>query len=220
MEQVLMDLIDDSPVYMEIMDARFKFYYEMHERMLEAAGGLIQFTHVGDDLGNQRGPMIGLPIFERHFAEKYGRYFDMVHSHGAHTMMHMCGCVERFLARLTELGLDVYDVVQPTTPQMDIANLQQRFGQRLNFCGSVCVQTTIAWGSVEDVEREVRRRLDLFPKGGLFLGPTHAIQVGSPLENILTLYRTAGSLTEEIDDAILAGADGPEATGINLSKLF
>jgi hypothetical protein len=70
------------------------------------------------------------------------------------------------------------------------------------------------------VEREVRRRLDLFPKGGLFLGPTHAIQVGSPLENILTLYRTAGSLTEEIDDAILAGADGPEATGINLSKLF
>ena len=56
MEQVLMDLIDDSPVYQEIMEARFKFYYEMHERMLQAAGGLIDFTHVGEDLGNQRGP--------------------------------------------------------------------------------------------------------------------------------------------------------------------
>ena len=68
MEQVLMDLIDDSPVYLEIMQARFEFFYEMQRRMLEAAGGLIDFAHVGDDFGNQRGPMIGLPIFERHFA--------------------------------------------------------------------------------------------------------------------------------------------------------
>ena len=30
MEQVLMDLIDDNPVYLEIMQARFEFYYEMH----------------------------------------------------------------------------------------------------------------------------------------------------------------------------------------------
>lgn len=220
MEQVLMDLIDDSPVYLEILRARYEFYYEMHRRILEAAGGLIDFTHVGDDLGNQRGPMIGLNVFERHFAEKYGRYFDMVHEHGAHTMMHMCGCVERFLPRLIELGLDVYDVVQPTTPQMDIAVLANRFGDRLTFCGSVCVQTTMAWGTPQDVEREVRRRLDLFPKGGLFLGPTHAIQVGSPLENILTLYRTAGSLAEEVDDAILSATDGAASDKVNMSKLF
>ena len=75
--------------------------------------------------------------------------------------------------------------------------LQEKYGDRLTFCGSVCVQTTMAWGTVEDVEREVRRRLDLFPKGGLFLGPTHAIQVGSPLENILALYRTRGLARRE-----------------------
>ena len=61
MEQVLMDLVDDSPVYLEIMQARFEFFYEMQRRTLEAAGGLVDFAHVGDDLGNQRGPMIGLP---------------------------------------------------------------------------------------------------------------------------------------------------------------
>jgi uroporphyrinogen decarboxylase len=220
MEQVLMDLIDDNPVYLEIMRARFEFYYEMHRRMLEAAGGLIDFTHVGDDLGNQRGPMIGLATFEKHFAAKYGRYFDMVHRHGARSMMHMCGCVEKFLPRLIELGLDVYDVVQPTTPQMDIAVLEERFGDRLAFCGSVCVQTTLAWGTPDDVEREVRRRLDLFPSGGLFLGPTHAIQVGSPLENILALYRTAGSLAKRIDESMLRVAGDAEPDKINLSKLF
>ena len=164
MEQVLMDLIDDNPVYLEIMQARFEFFYEVQRRTLEAAGGLIDFTHAGEDFGNQRGPMIGLDIFEKHFAPKYGKYFEMVHSHGARTMLHMCGCCEAILPRLIELGLDVYDVVQPTTPSMDIAVLKERFGERLTFCGSVCVQTTLAWGTPQDVEREVRRRLELFPR--------------------------------------------------------
>jgi uroporphyrinogen decarboxylase len=220
MEQVLMDLIDDNPVYLEILEARFQFYHHMHRRMLEAAGGLIDFAHVGDDLGNQRGPMIGLNIFEKHFASKYGEYFAMVHDRGAKTMMHMCGCVERFLPRLIELGLDVYDVVQPTTPAMDIAVLKERYGERLTFCGSVCVQTTMAWGTPQDVQCEVRRRLDLFPKGGLFLGPTHAIQAGSPLENILTLYETAGSLATDVAEAIRGVADSAQADTINMSKLF
>ena len=103
---------------------------------------------------------------------------------------------------------------------MDIAVLKERFGDRLTFCGSVCVQTTLAWGTPDDVEREVRRRLALFPTGGLFLGPTHAIQVGSPLENILMLYRTAGSLAEDVDESILSVTDGSEPERINMSKLF
>ena len=220
MEEVLMDLLEDNEVFMEIMDARFNFYFEQHRRVLEAAGGLIDFTHVGDDLGNQRGQMISHDTFEHHFAPKYKKYFDMVHSYGARTMMHMCGTVEAFLPRLIEIGLDVQDVVQPTTPEMDIGYLNAHYGDRLTFCGSVCVQTTVAFGSVADVEREVQRRLELFPKGGLFLGPSHAIQVGSPLDNVIALYRTAGSLNENIDASILSATDGADPEKVNMSKLF
>jgi len=220
-EEVLMDLIDDNPVYLEIMDARFEFYYEMHKSALEAAEGLIDFTHIGEDFGNQRTKTINMDIFEKHFALKLKKYFDMVHSYGAKVMKHMCGTVVDFLPRLIELGLDVYDVVQPTTPEMDIARLKEKFGDRLIFCGSVCVQTTLAWGTSEEVEREINRRLKLFPDGGLFLGPTHAIQVGSPLENILAMYKTAGSLCEEIDQSILdIKSDGSSVDEINMSKLF
>lgn len=34
------------------------------------------------------------------------------------------------------------------------------------------------------------------------------------------MYRTAGSLTEEVDDSILAISEGRDATTINMSKLF
>jgi len=222
MEQVLIDLLTDHPVYLEILEARFRFYYEMHERALEAAGGLIDITHIGEDLGNQRGPMISMRIFDRHFAPRLEKYFAMVHRHGAKAMMHMCGCVEAFLPRLIELGLDIQDVVQPTTPEMDIARLREKHGDRLHFCGSVCVQTTLPFGTTAEVEGEVRRRLDLFPRGGLFLGPTHAIQVGTPLENILALYRAAGSLREDVDGPLRvldAAACAPEGK-VNMSKLF
>lgn len=219
-EQVLIDLITDDPVYLEIMDARFWFYYNMHERVLQAAEGLVDFTHIGEDLGTQISQVIDFDIFDRHFAPKFKMYFKMVHSYGAKTMMHMCGCVRAFLPRLIELGLDVYDVVQPTTPEMDIAVLKNDFGKGISFCGSVCVQSTLAFGSVDDVVNEVERRKKLFTDGGLFLGPSHAIQVGTPLANIIAMYKTAGSLVEKIDESILALGDKNASGEINMSKLF
>ena len=221
MEEVLMDLIDNNEVYLEIMEHRFRFYYEMHKRALEAADGLIDFTHIGEDLGNQSGQMISMKIFERHFAAKFKQYFDMVHDHGAKVMMHMCGTVYAFLPRLIELGLDIFDVVQPTTPDMDIANLKNKFADKLIFQGSMDVQKEIAFGSPDDVKREVARRLNLFPDGGLIFGPSHAIQLGTPLENILTMYREAGSLCETIDDSIIAyGGTHDKQNQVNLAKLF
>ena len=218
-EQVLMDLIDDNEVYLDIMEARYRFYFDTHERLLRECGGLVDFAHVGEDLGNQIGPMISLDIFDRHFASKFGEYFRMVHSYGARTMMHMCGTVWPFLDRLISLGLDVYDVVQPTTPQNDIGALRDRFGARLVYQGSMDVQKELAFGSTEEVESEVRRRLDLFPRGGLILGPSHAIQAKSPIENVLAMYRTAGSLMES-PPAWVLDIEGPESTTISMSKLF
>jgi uroporphyrinogen decarboxylase len=219
-EQVLIDLITDDPVYLEIMEARFNFYFKMHERVLQEADGLIDFTHIGEDLGTQSSQVIDFDTFDKHFAPKFRKYFEMVHGYGAKTMMHMCGCVRAFLPRLIELGLDVYDVVQPTVPEMDIAVLNRDFGEHINFCGSVCVQSTLAFGTENDVINEVDRRKKLFKKGGLFLGPSHAIQVGTPIENIIALYKTAGSLVDEIDDSILSIEIGKDADDINMSKLF
>lgn len=219
-EQVLIDLITDDPVYLEIMEARFRFYYDMHERVLQAAEGLVDFTHIGEDLGTQNSQVIDFETFDKHFSPKFKAYFEMAHSYGARIMMHMCGCVRAFLPRLIELGLDVYDVVQPTTPEMDIAVLKNDFGDEINFCGSVCVQSTLAFGSVDDVAKEVERRKKLFSEGGLFLGPSHAIQVGTPIENIIALYKTAGSLLEEIDESILSIEEGKNTGEINMSKLF
>ncbi|OQY34496.1 MAG: hypothetical protein B6241_04300 [Spirochaetaceae bacterium 4572_59] len=180
-EQVLIDLFMDDPVFLRIMDARFQFYYDTHEKLLQAAGGLI----------------------------------DIV--------MHMCGTVDKFLPRLIKLGLDIQDVIQPTTPEMDVSYLSANFGDNLSFCGSLCVQSTLPHGTVEDVHMEASRRVDLFHKGGMIMGPTHAIQVGTPSENIIEIYKTAGSLATDAELKEIrrtVKGDPLEADTINMSKLF
>jgi uroporphyrinogen decarboxylase len=111
-------------------------------------------------------------------------------------MMHSCGSVRAFIPRLIELGLDILDVVQPTAAGMDIRELATEFGDRLCFAGSMCVQTTLPFGTTDDICHEVKLRQELFQDGGLILGPTHHIQVDTPLENVLAMYRCAGSLQE------------------------
>ena len=135
------------------MQARFDFYYEMHRRMLEAAGGLDRLHPRGRRPGQSARADDQHGHLREAFRPQVWPVLPDGPRYGARTMMHMCGCVGQFLPRLIELGLDVYDVVQPTTPAMDIAVLEQRFGSRLGFCGIVCVQTTLAWGTPDEVVR-------------------------------------------------------------------
>jgi len=111
-------------------------------------------------------------------------------------MLHSCGSTRAFIPRLIEMGLDVLDVVQVASEGMELAGLQRDFGRDLAFCGTMCVQTILPFGTLDDVIRETEWRMEMFRDGGLILGPTHAVQVFTPLENVLAMYRTVGSLAD------------------------
>lgn len=193
-EQVLLDIGYEEPVFIELMEQRFQFFYEMCEKVLKNTGGMIDIVHVGEDLGTQNGLTISPDKFDKLFAPKFRKYFDMAHRYNCRTMMHSCGGVRRIIPRLIDIGLDILDVVQVDAAEMDIRELHREFYGKICFCGSISVQSTLPFGSVEDVKREVMLRLELFKDGGLILGPTHDIQVGTPVENMLAMYKTAGSL--------------------------
>ncbi|MHB9029784.1 MAG: uroporphyrinogen decarboxylase family protein, partial [Candidatus Latescibacterota bacterium] len=68
----------------------------------------------------------------------------------------------------------------------------EKYGDRLCFEGGVSVQKTLPFGSPEDVRREVRERIAVLGQGGWYiLGPAHAIQAGTPPENITAMFDEA-----------------------------
>jgi uroporphyrinogen decarboxylase len=193
-EQVLLDIAVKDPVYLALIEQRFEFYYEVYRRVLEAGEGLVNVMCFGEDLGNQGGLMIGPKAYDELFAPKMKELFALAHRYGAQTMMHSCGSCRGLIPRLIELGLDILDVVQVDAAGMDITELHEHFYGKLAFCGSISVQHTLPHGSEDDVIREVELRKRLFAKGGMIIAPTHDIQVGTPIKNILAMYRTIGSL--------------------------
>jgi uroporphyrinogen-III decarboxylase len=60
----------------------------------------------------------------------------------------------------------------------------------------MCIQSILANATPGEVAQEVRKRLELFEQGGLILGPSHDIQVHTPVENVIAMYKAAGYLTE------------------------
>ena len=195
-ERVLMDIALEEPVYLALLEKKNDYHYAAVECTLLAAGGLIDVVQTGEDLGSQLGLLLRPARFDRLYAAKYRAFFDMVHRYGARVMMHCCGSVRGLLPRLIDLGLDILDVVQVSAVGMELRSLQADFGRDLAFSGTMCVQKMLPKLTTTEIVAEVELRRELFAAGGLILGPTHAIQPDTPIENILTMYRAAGSLTE------------------------
>ena len=193
-EQVMMDIALREPVYLALKNKRFQICFDIAKRVLEKADGKIDILWIGNDLGSQRGLLISPQDFNELYAPEIRAFCDLAHRHGAYCMMHSCGSTHVIFPNLIELGLDIYDTVQPEADGMDPAILKERFGGQLCFHGTISTQKTLPFGTVDDVEKEVKNRMELFSDGGCIIAPSHNIQPDTPLKNILKIYETVGSL--------------------------
>jgi uroporphyrinogen decarboxylase len=189
MEQVMVDIATQDPVGVAIIDRRVEHYYEYCRRGLEAAGGKVDILCLGEDCGNQNGRMFSPACFDRFFVPRLQRFIDLAHEYGALAMLHSCGDTHEIMPTFIEMGLDILDAMQPEPAGMNPAEIKRLYGDRLTFCGLISTQQTLPHGSVEDVRREVRERLEVMGRGGGYiLSPAHCIQPDTPLENVLALY--------------------------------
>ncbi|MBN1623143.1 MAG: hypothetical protein JW903_02135 [Clostridia bacterium] len=193
-EKVMYDIALEDPVFMKLVEKRFDFLYEKTERTLIAGDGLIDIVGLGEDLGNQNGLLISPDTYDRLFRDRHKAFIDLAHKYNAIAMMHCCGSCRKLIPAFIDMGLDILEVVQVDAAGMDITELHDEYYGKIAFCGSLSVQHTLPFGTVEDVIKEVELRQKLFKEGGMIIAPTHAIQAGTPLENILAMYRTIGSM--------------------------
>ncbi|MCL2641604.1 MAG: uroporphyrinogen decarboxylase family protein, partial [Phycisphaerales bacterium] len=95
---------------------------------------------------------------------------------------------------LIDMGIDILQALQFDAAGMDPVKLKTLYGNRLGFQGGISVQQTLPFGTPDDVRQEVLDRVAVLGKnGGYILGPSHAIQAGTPPENIIALFDTAAT---------------------------
>ncbi len=189
-EQVLLDIAMEDPVYLYIVERRHRFYMEHIERSLKAAAGRIDLVLCGDDFGTQRGPLISGATFDHLFAPRKKELFDMVHSYGAKVSHHCCGSSRALIPRFVQVGMDALQTIQPQAVGMNPYSLKKEFAGRIVLHGGVDVQGGLQRSTPAEVEQEVEHLMDEVGKGGGYiLGPCHNIQPDTPIPNALAIYR-------------------------------
>ncbi len=193
MEQVIIDIASRDEVGLAIIDRFVNIKYEIMKRTLEAADGLIDILWLGEDTGNQNGRMFSEKDFNEIFRPYLQKFIDLGHSFGAKVMMHSCGDTHEIMPTFIEMGLDVLDAMQPEPKGMQpIEKLRKLCYGKLAFCGLISTQSTLPFKSPEECRAEARHRLDVIAKGGGYIfAPSHNIQAGTPIENILAVYEEA-----------------------------
>jgi len=194
-ETTLGDLVEEPDLVHDLLDRVTGFYTEFFRRVLTAADGGIDLVFTADDIGGQRGLLISLKTWEEFIKPRHVKLNGVIHEFGAKVVYHSDGDVMDAVGGLVEMGIDVLQALQFSAGKMDPGVLKAKWGDQLCFEGGVSVQTTLPFGSVDEVRCEVEHVVSVLGKGGGYiLGPSHVIQGETPPENIVAMFETAANL--------------------------
>lgn len=189
----LMEALVIAPEVVHVgMERITAFFEELARRCFAAAPGEFDAVFGADDVGTQQGPMIGRPTYRELIMPYHRRLYGLSHEHVRFTIHHSDGSVYDLLDDLHEAGVDCLEAVQVECRDMEPEKLKAGFGDRLAFQGAVSVQQVLPQWSVEEVKKEVRRLKSVLGQGGGYIcAPSHAIQAGTPVENVIAMVEAA-----------------------------
>ncbi len=188
LSRLMTDFVLNPDLAERILDVPFQYHLAAARRL---AGIGVDMIWLGDDVGSQKGMMISPAHWRRFLKPRMARFIAelRVINPAIKVAYHSDGDVSAIVAELIEIGVDVLNPIQPAC--MDPAELKRLYGEKLCFWGSIDQQQTLPFGAPEDVRREVRARLETLGRGGgLILGPTHHVQLDTPMENFHAMVDT------------------------------
>jgi uroporphyrinogen decarboxylase len=187
MDRLFMDMVDNPEYAAALLDAIVERNCTAARIMAEAGVDMVQ---MGDDVGMQDRLMMSPAQWRTWFKPRLARMIATAKriKPDILTWYHSDGKVDPIVPDLIEIGLDVLNPIQPEC--MDQAWLKREFGDRLSFWGGMGIQTTMPFGTPDDVRAEVKRIIDTLgrPDGGLVIAPTHVLEPDVPWENITAFF--------------------------------
>lgn len=182
MEVLMMDMMSDEETATFLLDTITSIAVQRAEYFVRTGADVLYF---GDDVGMQFTTMMSDALYCKWLKPRLKKVVDAARALKPDIIIfyHSCGFVEPFIDHLIDVGIDVLNPVQPEC--MDFAEIYAKYGGRISFHGTIGTQTTMPFGTPEDVRETVFRNLDIAGKnGGLLVAPTHMLEPEVPWENI------------------------------------
>jgi uroporphyrinogen decarboxylase len=182
MEELMMDMLSDDEKAVLVLDTVTNTACQRAASFARAGVDVLQ---IGDDVGMQSRIMMSEELYREWLKPRLARVIKSAKEIKPDIIVlyHSCGYVRPLINDLIEAGIDVLNPVQPEC--MDFAEIHEEFGDRLSFHGTIGTQTTMPFGTPEEVKKVVFHNLEIAgDKGGLLCAPTHLLEPEVPWQNV------------------------------------
>ena len=192
-ERFYMDVIVNPNFIVRLVEILTDLQLRVYKNYLNAIGKYIDVIMVAEDLGGSNGPLISPQHYRELLKPNAAKLWKFIKENtDADLFLHCCGSIYQLIPDLIEIGVDALNPVQVGAKGMLPAKLKAEFGDRLTFWGAIDTQRVMPFGSPEEVETEVKMRIqELAPGGGYVLTAVHNIQADVKPENVIKMYEAA-----------------------------
>jgi len=183
MEKLLIDMAMGMPYIEPLIEKCKDFALAVGQQLIQMG---VDGIWTGDDFGGQQGLLISPRMWRQYFKERYREIYAAFKALNPAVliMQHCDGAVAPILEEWIEVGLEVFNPVQPNVPGHDPQELKRRFGDRLSFWGAIDQQKLLPFGSPAEIEADVKAKIEILGQGGGYMvAPAHIIQADTPIEN-------------------------------------
>mgnify|MGYP006275234353 CR=1 FL=1 len=145
----------------------------------------VDWLRCGDDVANQQAMMFSPATWRRMLLPLWRDIWQMAKRlcPTVKIWYHSDGNILAIMEELAAAGVDIFNPLQPECLDIDAA--YAKVGQQCSFDGLIGTQSTMPWGSAQDVSDRVAACVERYGQdGGLILSPTHVLEPEVPLENI------------------------------------
>ncbi|NMB98190.1 MAG: hypothetical protein GYA02_16555 [Clostridiaceae bacterium] len=182
-EAFLMDMIQNPEICEYILD---KITERNLKRAVAAAKAGVEIIKSGDDVANQRDLMFSPQLWRKFMKPRWAKVYKAAREIKPDIQIwyHSDGNIESIISELIEIGVTILNPVQPEC--MDPIAIKKQYGDKIVIDGTIGTQTTMPFGTVEDVKQVIKDRKEkLGYDGALILSPTHVLEPEVPIENFL-----------------------------------
>ena len=183
LENFLADLAGEEKFVCELFEQILEYNMKIIDRALTYQ---IDGFFLGDDYGQQRGLLMSPATWRRLIKPCLAKMFERVKLSGRTVALHSCGDLSAIIGDLIDIGLDIYQTVQPEI--YSLKELKAQFGAHLTFWGGISTQQALPYATPDEVRKTAAETIKILGKGGGYIAsPTHKVPADVPVENIIAL---------------------------------
>lgn len=190
-ETLNIDMIKDQAFVEGLLERIVEIQLTLIHRFIDLG---VDGGYFGDDYGAQQNMLFSPRLWRKLIKPRLARMFAPFREAGLPVIMHSDGDIAEIMPDLVEIGLTVFNPVQPEVT--DHQWLRQRFGNNLAYYGGVSTQSVMPFGSDDEVRAATRAcAAALAPHGtGLLIAPSHRMMVDIPMANVEAFMVAAAEL--------------------------